>query len=432
MFSLHESTRITLCRIAFFALCVVPTAAVLAWCGFVNSPTYTRVHERAIETRLKWRAKLTKASTPRPDLVLYEGLDLSDPETGQLLARLPSVEWQTDSDGVTVRIPQPATVNGERLEAFWNLALAETRQDRDPQRLRLECGSLSLHLALGNQSFIDVSGQIEHGERSELSLHFCRATAGEAAAEPSGLTIVRDRTATPATTSVQFTTGESGLPCDLLAGVCPAIKRLGRASSFRGRVQAEQTDNWQGELAGSFRQVDLDLLVAGLPHKLSGTAQIDIERAAFAAGRIESLIGMLSAGPGTVSRSLIHAAHSTLSLEASKQAMTGAENRLAYESLNLAFEIGPQGLTLRGVTPKQTGAVLVDKSQVLLREPSIGPQPVLNLVRALVPQSAVQVPATRETDGLTGLLPIPSIVVPPGQEVPLPAARPLRVNTRRQ
>jgi hypothetical protein len=56
---------------------------------------------------------------------------------------------------------------------------------------------------------------------------------------------------------------------------------------------------------------------------------------------------------------------------------------------------------------------------------------VLDLVRTLVPQSDVQVPATRETAGLTGALPVPSIVLRPGTEEPLPHVRPLGVNPLR-
>ena len=47
---------------------------------------------------------------------------------------------------------------------------------------------------------------------------------------------------------------------------------------------------------------------------------------------------------------------------------------------------------------------------------------MVNLVRTLVPQSTVQVPATRETHELAQLLPIPPTMPPPGSEGPLPRA----------
>ena len=76
--------------------------------------------------------------------------------------------------------------------------------------------------------------------------------------------------------------------------------------------------------------------------------------------------------------------------------------------------------------------MLIGKNQILLREPKAQPQPVLNLVRALVPQTALQVPASRETDELTRVLPVPAVGVPPGQEGALPNARSLRVGPKRK
>ncbi len=91
MFSLHEMTKVRLCRGAFFAFCVLPTCAVLVWCITLALPSYRLAHERAISTRLGWHATLKRASTPRPGVLLYEWLELTDPDTGQLLARLPFV-----------------------------------------------------------------------------------------------------------------------------------------------------------------------------------------------------------------------------------------------------------------------------------------------------------------------------------------------------
>ncbi|MEX2114937.1 MAG: hypothetical protein WD845_17220, partial [Pirellulales bacterium] len=58
-----------------------------------------------------------------------------------------------------------------------------------------------------------------------------------------------------------------------------------------------------------------------------------------------------------------------------------------------------------------------------VRQGSSGRQPAVNLLRTLVPQSAVHVPATRETNPLAAFLPVPPLVSPAGQEGPLPQAR---------
>ena len=66
MFSLHETTRIRVLRVAFFALCVLPCCAVLGWTVFLRTPAYRHLHERAIAAATGCRAVLARASTPRP------------------------------------------------------------------------------------------------------------------------------------------------------------------------------------------------------------------------------------------------------------------------------------------------------------------------------------------------------------------------------
>ena len=51
-------------------------------------------------------------------------------------------------------------------------------------------------------------------------------------------------------------------------------------------------------------------------------------------------------------------------------------------------------------------------------------------MRTLVPQSEVQVPATKETIALTSWLPVPSITPEPGHEEPLISGQILKITPR--
>ncbi len=181
------------------------------------------------------------------------------------------------------------------------------------------------------------------------------------------------------------------------------------------------------DLEGRFDHIDLDALLATYPHKLTGAARAELSRVVVKNGRLESAAGKLIGGPGTLSRSLVHAAEANLHVEAAPQATYGRDNRLPYQELNIAFEIDGSGLVLRGEFAQAPRAMLVDSKQVLVRQPAAERQPVVNLLRTLVPQTAVQVPATRETGGLAQFLPVPPIVDPPGSEQRLPQARTIRV-----
>lgn len=430
MFSLHENRRIQLCRAAFVLLCALPAVGVLTWCVIVHSPIYRRMHERAIAARLGCAAQLTSASSPRPDLVLFEGLDLTDHDGGQLLARFPAVEVHTTAEGVTVRLPLPGMANGRRLADFWQFALANMRASGSAGLLRLEAGHLTLSLPGGDQTLTDIVGVLEtDSQQSRLRLGFARATGGDRASMPMEMTITRSRATAAKNIVAEFTTGGAPLPCDVLAAVWPAAHTFGRESSFAGSVRAsEAMASWTIELAGRLDHVDLDRLMGQFPHKLTGQATIDLKHVTVLDGRIEKATGMITAGPGTVSRSLLQSALANLRLESAARAFAGPENRIAYTQLGVGFDLGADGLVLRGQIAEQPTAILTAGDQVLLKQPTVEKQPVLNLVRTLVPQVALQVPATRETDSLTRWLPVPPVAVPPGQETALPEARSLRVS----
>ena len=94
---------------------------------------------------------------------------------------------------------------------------------------------------------------------------------------------------------------------------------------------------------------------------------------------------------------------------ATGRAISGNVN--AYEELAATFMLDGRGLTIHGQCGrKQNGVVMRSGDEVLLVDSNRGPAPVVALLRMLVPDSRVQVPATRQTDWLLNLLPVPDIV----------------------
>jgi hypothetical protein len=429
MFSLHETRRIQLCRLAFIVLCALPTIGVIAWCVVVNGPVYRHLHQRAISARFQCVARLTRASSPRPDLVLYEGLDLTDRETGQLLARFGAVEVQTAADMVTVRLPLPGMINGRRLVDVGRLALAQTQASFGAKPLQIEAGHLTLSLPSGDQTLTDLVGRVaDEPRQSRLRLTFARATAGDLTPTRIETSLIRNQATVLRTTSVEFRTEGAPLPCELLSAIWPAVSVLGPECTFAGRILAsDSTAGWSLNLDGQVDHVDLDRLMGPFPHKLTGQASIALKHVAVRDGRVEQAAGTIIGGPGTISRSLVQSALTGLRLEGSPRVFFGLDNRIGYSQLSMAFDLGADGLTLHGRVAEPPGTILLADDQVLLKEPTVERQPVLNLVRTLVPQVALQVPATRETDRLTRWLPIPPVAAPPGQETALPEARSLRV-----
>jgi hypothetical protein len=430
MFSLHDNTRIKLCRTVFLALCLAPTCGVVAWCVTVRGPGYRAAHERAVHDALGWRVQIEELSLPKPGLTLYQGLEISDVESSQLLAQAPFVELQAGDNETVLTLPFPATVNGLRLDAIWRSAERLLRTPEADGRWTLAAHNVTVHLDGGDRTLINCTGKLERDdEHTRLSLSFGLAEEQASAAAPAKFEMaIADANDAASPCSVSFDTGGTPLPCILIGSYWPAVRRLGSACTFEGRITAMRSaGRWNTQLTGKFHDVDLSLLLESFPHKLTGTAEIQIDRAEITDGRLEQAAGKLVAGPGIISRSLVHAAQQHLGLEPSRQTLLGRDNYLVFRELNLAFDIDQRGLALRGEFSKAPGAVLVDEKLVLVRQGANERVPVVNLLRTLVPQSAVHVPATRETNPLAALLPVPTLTAPSGQEESLPQVRAIKI-----
>lgn len=435
MFSLHETTRRMICRVAFVALCLGPTVAVLGAAAIVRHSSFTRSHERSISAQLGLAAHISRASTPRPGVTLYEGFELADPETRQPLARLPFVEVETSAAAVVVRLPHPGVLNGARLDRLWRLARQSLALQRPGAILRLAAQNLTIHLAIGDQSVTDVNAEVESGEaESRLSASFRHASSDPATSHAAVLTLACPHQSPHAASAIDFSTGSDFLPCAMAAGLWPSVESLGSASEFHGRISGFIDENsWRMRVTGELKRIDLDRLVsARFPHQLSGQGQLTLDHVSVENGRLASAAGVISAGPGRISPTLVAAAQQHLQFGAGQDLPEQQASDLGYTKLKAAFAINSQGLMIRGELPGHAHAVLLGERQAeLLREPEVLVQPAVHLVRALVPQSEVQVPATRETSALVNLLPVPSIMPATGGKE-TSEARSLRVGNKRR
>ena len=375
-------------------------------------------------------AHLAGVCTPRPGTTLYEQVELVDSETRQRLASLPFVEVETSGAEVTIRLPYPAIINGNRLDAFWRVA-GDTLRRSAPWRQLRRSANLTLHLNDGDQTFTDVAAQaVVDDEQARLSLGFRPATAGTAPAEAAELTIAcRRRGATPASV-YKFTTGAAGLPCSLLVSFWPDIDRVGRSGAFAGSVSAhEQAGRWRAELKGRLSGIDLGLLLADFPHKFTGMAEAQLDLVPHrrrARGRGRGAVDRRA----RVCQPFAHRGRAGQPALASHARSHRWPRRSPIRPHGDCLRRRRRGLTMRGAT-ERPGAIIVDPQERVLMHQAARQVPVVSLVRTLVPQSAVQVPATRETAGLVTWLPVPSIAARAGDEEPTLKARLLPIPIRK-
>ena len=418
MFQMHDRTRRQLGMLAFVVLCLVPTAIVLAYGVAWRLPGQVGKEAGRLSSLLGLKVALQGVEYPRPGVVRYAGLELTDAETQKTVLRCQRLEteWraQTDKQGqarpcLVLTATEPH-LEAEGLSQIWRLVheVLTCRADRSGMDARLSAGQLALQLGENPLKLVDVCGSLDartEGTLAEIGFRL----AGCEQADGVKLRIGRNRQTQPATTGFALQTGPTPLPCSLLAAVFPMLEPMG-PSRFHGDLWASQTpEGWDGGLRGSFSDVDLERLLDGrLPQKIIGTVQVVVDEGRFRHGRLEQLVGSMTGGQGKVSRSLLDAAVKQLRLVRGPE-ISGAPPLLPYEQLRFRFALDSRGLMLRGECQEEdSGVIFVDRYGPLLGQTDWQTQPVVALVRTLMPGVDSQSIVTQETDWLLRYLPLPA------------------------
>ena len=466
---MHSQVRRFWCRAGFLLGCLLPTLVVGGWLAYQRTDSYratlARRWSEAIAQRLGVRVSIDDVTRPEPGLTRLTGVLFLDPETGERLASTRRVEVAQQGSGWLAYCGQ-AEVPAERLARLAHLVhdslLARSALHGDaPSQLILHALTLEGSGPTGGHSAGDAArggaartsgtgggarGNATAGGGSQtledLQLVYQpretgpRTTvefrlAGVEMSQPARLVVARNRQSSPAVTSVTFDTGPHSLPCSLLATVVPGIEQLGRDAQVGGEITLTPgPDGWQGQAHGRITRLDLDSLLAGrFPHKLTGVAEIVINRARWEDGRLLDASGAIATRGGVVSRSLLIAAsdESGLKLGVPERVRDSKEPLWRYRELGLGFELSEQGLQLAGQCGGESaGAILIDGLGALASESSQPLRSIAGLLRTLAPQNEIQVPASAQTESLLRRLPLPPLVDPP-PTVARPRYIPLRL-----
>jgi hypothetical protein len=430
---MNNATRRASCRLGFLLLCALPTLLLVSWILVSRSSAYQTGQKRTLEKRLTLDlgvdVQLESLSRLADGGWLLNGIRLTDPETGRLLASARLLEAR-HADGTLRIIAAQPEIRVDALHRLGELLHDRLLRDRDAatRSALLAAAELTLAGEDSSQTFTEVHAVLAPTANGpQLSVDF--RLAGTAMNEPAQLRLVRNRQLTPPVTGWALHTGSTPLPCSLLADHLPALRHLGPDCHFEGSVWANLTHRgWDGDLSGKFLQLDLYNLVSEpFPHKLTGTAAATLNVARFEQGRLIEASGELRCPHGVVSHSLLAAARDHLQLPLNEDALSRDEPTVLFQNLALAFRLDEGGLTIAAVRDaRQPGVLLQCDAGWLVAEPAAERLPVLGLVRTLVPDSQLQVPATRQTDPLLRSLPIPTVVVPPSPTT-IPGFVPLRL-----
>ena len=338
-----------------------PTAAVVGWCVAWRSPWHTLGEARWLGRELGLTTVVGEVRHPRPGTVVYEGLALSDPESGQMILRCPRLEavWTTiNPSGASPKgaarpaIALSAAVIEIDASGWQRLSQLLARylegQGGPDLEFRLAAGEVKLfdRQRLWRLGGLDAGvGALPCGCQAQASFRL----PGSAATDPVRIRLVRNRQALPPAYGLELSTGNGELPLALPAIGLPELQLLGPRCRFSGYGWANHgLEGWDGELTGQLLEVDLgQLLGSQFGQRLDGTADLTLQRAAVRAGRLVEAAGTLAGGPGRIGQPLVDAAIEHLRLVGPQQP-TGWADVLPYSYLAVAFQLDCHGLRLAG------------------------------------------------------------------------------------
>lgn len=422
--------RIGIHRAAFLLLCPLPTLLLVSWIAHGASQRVAAVDKSLWEEELSWlfglEVRVQRVEQPQRGRTVLHGVQISDPEWGQL-AYVRALELARTEQGLEIAASQPE-VQADRLERLCEVLHDRVLRTRQPTDLAIHFQAESMTFvspardaqdASHAETVKDVEAWITSSEAGpQLSADFRRADLPDAQAVQVRV-VRKNRLETVPSTTWSIDTQPDAelptapLPCWVLSRALPALAPLGEACQFEGRCWGERTPRgWQGEINGIFREVDLYRLVTQrYPHLLSGRADMQLS-AVVRDGRLEEASGALVSGGGTIGRDFVHALVGQLPLKLSDTAIPPTDKNWRYRQLAIGFDVTRDGLRTWGLCDSKGDAVLTDARGPLVERIPGTRAPILGLVRALVPSSTTEVPATRETEPLLSVLPIPSVTPP--------------------
>jgi len=408
---MHDTTRRIICRTLFCAVCIVPTLGILSWIGLRQMPGHVALYAEKLSQDIGMSASMTDVSYPRPDAIQIAGLQLDHPETGERIAHARRVVMVRRDGEFVVKIDGGVLVDsGPALlgEVVFDRVLKRWENQMIP--IHLVATDLSLQTGEATYGFRHCAALLSSATTGpRVKLEFRLGNRGNG--PPLSLQVSRHRKVRPPITQLKIDTRGNQLSNQLLSHYFPGLLALGKNCTLQGAGWlTNDVAGWHADWSGELTQVDLDCLFDGLPHQLSGLADISIMGARLHENRITELAGSASVtGSGTLSRSLLEACVRQLGCSMSPPVDSQIFDEVVpFRELSIAFRIDEAGLYIRGQCHHHSqGTMMQGERGLRLGEPPNQPLAVTDLLKALVPASNVLVPATRETDALLRFLPVP-------------------------
>lgn len=419
---MHERTQRAIARLLFVFCCAIPTLVTTCCVITTWTPWYHQRALRALEAAASRETSLVVSiddfGRSSPSTLRLFGVRVLDPETNREIARVREMQWVTRDDESAILLLQPELQSRELL-GTWHLVHDRflCRPDLTSTPVKISASDMTVHSKTGALTLRDVDCWVGQRDRVVEATLQCLPANG-----PSGQTIAisarRDRRGELPLTQWTLDTHGIALPCSALAEFLPLMESLGAESIFSGTLAWQgRGQDWSIDLGGSrFEQVSLDRLFEHQSHRLSGMASLGLERCRIEPQQRRSdIAGWIQATDGFVGRSMLVAVNRHLGFDVKiPPDVADARGDVPYDHLSLGFSINDTRLTLNGLCRMEPGYKHLTNGIVLrlgmypLVRSMDQPLDSLQLIRAIAPSHAVDVPMSTQTRALMDIFIPPS------------------------
>ncbi|MEL6107182.1 MAG: hypothetical protein AAFU85_14165 [Planctomycetota bacterium] len=287
---MHERTQRAVARLLFVFCCAVPTGLVAASVVITWTPWYRSYRLAQLEHTLQQETGLAiaveRCRELAPDKFKLENVELRDPESGQLVATIGTIDWLNEDTSTRVVLHSPI-LRSAALGDAWQLI--HDRLIRRPQHTLKPLVVVADRLTIrssGTSITHDVEVYVE-AEEQGVQMH---VRASDELDEDSMLqcTLFRNREGRRPMTEVSLSTGTTPLPCSVLEDYFPVLRRLGPDARFRGTMEFRQLPDqgWSYNFDGTtVTGISLSRVSESLPYHVSGTAAVYMPRCSIIPGQ---------------------------------------------------------------------------------------------------------------------------------------------------
>jgi hypothetical protein len=416
MFRLHETTRRRVCRMAFVALCALPTLATAAWIGHWHRPWRVNDAELRLSSVLRSDVQLVDWREPRPAATRTRTVRIVVRGAAEPLVEAADVRSTCIDDSQVISIARVA-VDARRLNTALERA-ANWLTDGTPGVVRLSVDELVFEdpVTQATYELRQVEIRAERSVRDAWKLQLL-ARGGSGDDDARLLRISCERSVGDAEPVVQATIDATAepLPAWLLRSAGPIFGSVGNAASFAGQLQIEtRGEELVGAARGEIHNAVLEaMLPAGSPCRIEGAAHVTLADLQWRNAQIEHLTGAVKGETVRVNRALLDGATKWLWFGQVGVGPTPAgdtSDAIAIDAVAVRFDFNRQGLSIGGDFPPESnlppGCVAISGGRPLLMQP----QYLLQAgwwVRFVTGSDAAMIPATQEAVSVAARLPLP-------------------------